>query len=100
MANIIPQYPRVNRYTWIKAEKYERLMATNLNRVTVINIVNYEENPKTIKNGISIPSSYTKVLFNNKSNFSRCLKYKNIKNVDVKSDKLINHNINCSQLIL
>ena len=32
MANIIPQYPKVNRYTWIKAERYERQIAKKLNR--------------------------------------------------------------------
>lgn len=99
MANIIPQYPKVNRYTWIKAERYERMVASKLETVTVINLVNYQDDPKTIKNDISIPTSYTKVLFNNKADFSRCLKYENIKDIDVKKDKLKQHNINCLNLL-
>ena len=99
MANIIPQAPKVNRYTWIKAERYERQMASKLGTVTVINLVNYQKPRNTIKNNISIPTSFTKVLYNNEANFSRCLKYDNIKNIEVKKDKLKQHNINCLNLL-
>ena len=96
MANIIPQYPKVNRYTWIKAERYERQLAKKLNNIMVVNLVDYSNSPGTIgKNKISIPTSYTKILFNNKHNFIKCLKYENKKDIDVKADKLKHHIIQC-----
>ena len=97
MANIIPQYPKVNRYTWIKAERYERQIAKKLNSVVVINLVDYSNSPGTIgKNKISIPTSYTKILFNNQKNFIKCFKYINKKDIDVKADKLKHHIIHCN----
>jgi len=100
MANIIPQYPKINRYTWIKAERYERTITTKLKKITVLNIVNYANNSKKIKNNISVPTSFVKVLFNNKENFSKCFKYENIKDIDIKKDKLKNHLIDCQELFI
>ena len=92
MANIIPQYPKVNRYTWIKAERYERQIAKKLNSVVVVNLVDYSNSPGTIgKSKISIPSSYTKILFNNQKNFIKYFKYLNKKDIDIKADKLKHH---------
>jgi endonuclease G len=96
MANIVPQYPTLNRKTWIKAEKYERYVATKLNTVTVINIVDYSNSTQKIgKNKISVPNTFYKIIFNDKQNFKKCFKYENIKKIDLKKDKLKNHLINC-----
>lgn len=42
MANIVPQYPDVNRKTWETAEEYERAMAVKKGTVSVINIVEFK----------------------------------------------------------
>jgi len=100
MANIIPQYRSINRHTWIKAEKYERLIATKLGSVTVINGVDYGKQPYTRlrKSGIAYPVAYWKMLFNDAKGFKRCLYYKNSKSVRTKGDKLKSHVIDCSML--
>ena len=45
MANIIPQYPNVNRDIWFKGEEYERSVAYKLGSLNVVNIIVYD-NPK------------------------------------------------------
>lgn len=77
MANIVPQYPNVNRRLWVKAEKYERQIAIKLITANVLNIVNYSSFPKHIKNGIAIPSGFWKKISNEKEKFERCFYYKN-----------------------
>jgi len=98
MANIIPQYPKVNRYTWIKAEKYERSIASKLGKVKVINLVDYSNSPGTIGNDVSIPSSFQKILINDDAKFLKCFEYQNIKDIDIKSDRLKDHLIKCNKL--
>jgi endonuclease G len=96
MANIVPQYPKLNRRTWIKSEKYERKIAAKLGSVTVINIVNYSKLTQQIgKNKISVPNTFYKVIFNDKADFRKCFKYENIKDIDIKKDKLRDHLIDC-----
>lgn len=98
MSNIIPQVPAVNRDTWIKAEKYERSVAQSLGAVSVINGVDYSNNPERIgKHKIAVPTSFWKIIFNDSKNFKRCFKYDNVV-LDVKSDKLKNHEVDCSML--
>lgn len=98
MSNIIPQVPAVNRDTWIKAEKYERSVAQSLGTVSVINGVDYSNNPERIgKHKIAVPTSFWKIIFNDSKNFKRCFKYDNVV-PDVKSDKLKNHEVDCSML--
>lgn len=100
MANIIPQNPDVNRDTWIKAEKYERSIAQSLGSVSVINGVDYSNNPERIgKHKIAVPTSFWKIIYNDNKNFKRCFKYENIAVADVKSDKLKDHEVNCTTLI-
>lgn len=71
MANVIPQYKNINRYTWIKAEKPERLVATKLGKVSVLNGVIYSDNPKTIgRNKVAVPKAFWKMLFNKEKNMS------------------------------
>ena len=65
MANIIPQYKWINRKTWVKAERYERLEATKLGSVHVINGVVYGDYSKRLrKSGIAYPVGYWKMLYN------------------------------------
>lgn len=100
MANIIPQYRSINRHTWIKAERYERLIAIKLGSVTVINGVEYGNEPykRLRKSRIAYPVAYWKMLFNDAKGFKRCLYYKNNKDVKTKGDKLKSHIIDCSKL--
>jgi len=100
MANIIPQYYKINRMTWSKAERYARLVATQLGEVTIINGVNYGNPPLTRmrKSGIAYPKAYWKMIFNNEKGFQRCFYYKNNKNVTTKGDKLRNHLVSCQKL--
>jgi endonuclease G len=96
MANIVPQYPKLNRYTWIKAEKYERYVASKMGQATVINLVDYSRATQQIgKNKITVPNTFYKIIFNDQVNFKKCFKYENIKNNDTKKDELRNHLIDC-----
>jgi len=99
MANIIPQAPKVNRKTWIKAEKLERKIASKLGKATVINGVVYSSSPKRIGNNqIAVPKAFWKMIYNDEKNYKKCFYYENDLNVNVKSDKLKNHLIDCEKL--
>jgi endonuclease G len=99
MANISPQTPKLNRKVWIKAEKYERKVATNLGKVDVINLVQYDKRPKKIgKAQLSVPSKFYKILANESKGFKKCFEYENNFNIDVKNDKLKNHEVSCREL--
>jgi len=98
MANIIPQYKWVNRKTWVKAEKYERQVASKLGAVTVINGVVYGDYRQRLKkSGIAYPVAYWKMLYDN-NGFERCFYYKNDSRVITKGDKLRNHVVDCRKL--
>jgi len=101
LANVIPQYPKINRVTWLKAERYERVIARKIKSVTVINLVDYSKDKGEIGKGkIKIPTSYTKILFNNEKKYKMCLRYENVVNVNTKKDKLKSHKINCESIKL
>jgi endonuclease G len=128
MANIIPQISIVNRKTWTKVEKYERLLATKLGKIEVYTGVIYDNknnyltkkpielintkkwSPKKVikykkyfqknkekleKKRIVIPTAFFKIYKG--ENFKKCFLYKN-KPVDLKTDKLKSHLIECSLL--
>lgn len=97
MANIIPQSAKVNQKTWIKVEKYGRLLAVKLGYINSISIAKYKDN-KTIKNGVAIPTDLYRIYYNNKAHFERCFHYRNVLNVDYKHDKLRDHLIECKLL--
>jgi len=98
MANIIPQYFKINRMTWVKAEKYERLIARKLGSVTVINGVIYGQKPKRLrKSDIAYPQAYWKMLYDN-NGFERCFSYENDSKVKTKGDQLKDHMIDCKLL--
>ncbi len=98
MANIIPQDPNVNRYLWIKAEKYERYMATELGEVNVLNGVVFSDNPEIIGNGVSVPSGFWKMIWNDDENFKECYYYDNFVLLDVSEDELSDHLVDCNTL--
>jgi len=99
LTNIIPQARKVNRYTWKKAEKHARFIATVLGEVNVINLITYPETPTRIgKNQIAVPEGFYKVLYNNDQNYTTCLYYKNDNNINTKEDKLRDHEVECSTI--
>ncbi|ASG68929.1 hypothetical protein fh0823_23480 [Francisella halioticida] len=97
MANMTPQYPKVNRTAWSKAERYSRVTAVKLGSVNVLDIVYFSEKPKTLKDGQAIPKGYAKIITSKQHDFQRCFYYKNIKNPDL---KLKDHIVKCSDLKL
>jgi len=98
MANIIPQYKWINRRTWVKAERYERKIASKLDSVTVINGIVYGDYSKRLrKSGIAYPVAYWKMLFDNHG-FERCFYYKNNSHAKYKADRLRSHEVRCSSL--
>lgn len=101
MANIIPQAPNVNQKTWIKAEELERSIAVSLGSVSVLNGVVYSLNPLRIgKNQIAVPDGFWKMIYNDDKDYKKCFYYDNDLNVDVKGDKLKQHQIDCEKLSL
>lgn len=92
MINIVPQTPSLNRKIWIKAEKYERLVATKLKSLEVLNFVEYSDE-KLNRDSISIPSKFYKVIFNNEKNFYKCFSFENKNYLD--DDRLKEHEISC-----
>jgi len=97
MSNIVPQEPRVNRYHWVKVERYARMVARKLGSLNVLNIMQYSSNPKRLKKqNIAIPQGFFKILQNKEKNFERCFYYKNDSTTYPKKDKLKNHLIECS----
>ena len=99
MANIIPQAPRVNRKTWIKAEKLERKVAVSLGMVNVLNGVVYASNPPRIgKNQIAVPQGFWKMIYNDEKHYKKCFYYENDNNINVKQDKLKSHLVDCDSL--
>ena len=98
MANIIPQYNKINQKTWSKAERHERMIAAKLGEVLVINGVEYGDYSQRLnKSGIAYPVAFWKMIHSH-DGFERCLYYKNDKKVDVKNDDLRNHEVDCNQL--
>lgn len=113
MANISPMSPNLNRKTWIKAEEYERMAAVKLGSVDVVDLVFYDKNPPLVgkKHNVNIPSTFVKILKNKEKSFEKCFVYKNEmpnsnifsnqkinETIDVSSDKLENHLIDCSKI--
>lgn len=98
MANIIPQAAKVNQRTWTKVERYGRTLAQKLGYINSISIADYSKSTQTIKNNIFIPTDLYRIYFNNEANFLKCFHYKNSLDVDVKGDKLRDHEIDCKVL--
>ena len=98
MANIVPQSALVNQKTWVKVEKYGRVLAKQLGYINSISIAKYDEPNHKIANDIVIPTKLYRIYYNNEANFEKCFEYENVLNVDYKNDRLKNHEIACSKL--
>jgi len=97
--NAVPMAAKVNRKTWIKSEYYTKKIATKLGRVNVIDYMVYSSHPKKIGRGqISVPTGMFKIIYNKEKDFMRCFYYENDLNVNVKSDKLKNHIVDCQDV--
>lgn len=95
MSNITPQVPEINRKLYLKAERYERSLALKLGYIDVLNIIVFDENPKTIsKKRIAVPKAYIKV-FKHKD-FKQCFYIPN--NKEYEDYKLKKLQINCNQV--
>lgn len=99
MANIVPQAAKVNQKTWIKVEKYGRLLASKLGYINSISIAKYNVSD-TIKNSVAIPTDLYRIYYNNEAGFERCFHYENVLNVDYKHDKLKQHEVDCDTIKL
>jgi len=98
MINIWPQRPSVNRHTWIKAEKYERLIARKLGNVEVYNIADtLGHSPHIGDENILVPVGFYKVIYNKAEKFKECFYYRNVE-VDPVGDKLRDHVVNCDKV--
>ena len=80
MANIVPQLPRVNRYSWHYAEKKAKKACEKYGRVRVFNIIRYKVPYKRLKPGsIAIPRDFFKIIFpideDEKINFNKVESY-------------------------
>ena len=99
MANIIPQYSVINRYTWVKAEAYARSEAVRLGKVNVLNGVVYPKHNYSIyRMNIVMPLAYWKMIYT--KNTKVCFWYDNIPNVITTKDTLEKHRIPCNKLAL
>lgn len=98
MANVAPQTPTLNRKVWLKGEKYERLVATKLGDVNVINVVNYSKEPLKMNHKIDIPNKFYKIIYNDSKNFKKCFTFDNIEYMDVEKDRLEDHQIDCNSI--
>lgn len=95
MANITPQDPDVNRYSWIDTEKLEREKAVLYDKVQVTILVKYSDNPQRIgKDEIAVPSGFMKEISNQEYGYKECFYYENIP-YDVASDSIQEHKIAC-----
>jgi endonuclease G len=98
MANIIPQSATVNQKTWIKVEKYGRMLASELGYINSISIARYDNPNQKIGNDIVIPTKLYRIYYNNDAKFEKCFSYDNVLNIDYKNDKLRNHEIDCKSI--
>jgi len=97
MANIIPQYKYINRYTWSKAERRARDLAVKYGKVDVLNGVVYPTPPlPSPVRKVAMPSAYWKMIYTPTT--SECYWYDNIPNAAGKKDRLVDHLVKCSNL--
>ncbi|RXJ94817.1 endonuclease [Malaciobacter molluscorum] len=98
MANIIPQAAKVNQRTWIKVERYGRVLASKLGYINSISIAKYDNQNHKIKNDIVIPTTLYRIYYNNDAKFERCFKYENFESAYRSDDKLKDHEIECKRI--
>jgi len=98
MCQIQPQASKVNQKTWLKVERYGRMVASKLGYVHSVTIANYRGATKKLKNNIVIPIGFYRIYFNDEANFKKCFYYKNNPFVDWKRDRLKKHLVDCSKI--
>ena len=99
MANVIPQYPDINRYSWIDTENLEREQAIKYKSVDVVIGVDYSDNPQTIgENNIAVPRGFYKKISNSNYNYEECFYYENIPTSSIDIDTIDDHKVTCSEL--
>lgn len=96
LANIVPQSPILNRKIWLKAERYERLVAVKLKKVNVLNLIEYSND--FIGNGVGIPNKFYKILWSNDNTFKKCFGFSNDKEQQIKDLKY--YEVNCEGVFL
>ena len=88
--NAVPMHRRVNRQYWLKAERFERLIATVREAIIVTNIVIFDDDPDRMgKSEIAIPKGFYKVIETIDGSYSRCFYYENKEKLE--NDKLRDH---------
>lgn len=92
MSNITPQNAQVNATVWNEIEQRERSLAFKFQSVEVLNLIIYGKNPKFIKNGVAIPSSYVKII--KTSRFKECYE---VSNNDIQSEEINDYKISCNK---
>lgn len=97
MANIIPQYKNINRYTWSKAERRARKLAVKYGKVSVLNGVVYPASPlPSPVRKVAMPSAYWKMIYTPTT--QECYWYNNNPNAITVGDRLQEHKIPCNVL--
>jgi len=71
MANIIPQVATLNQRTWIKVERYGRILAKRFGYVYSISIAEYTNLSYKIGNDIVIPTKLYRIYYNDKFHFEK-----------------------------
>jgi len=98
LVNIWPQNPILNQEIWIKAEKYERIVAKKLGQVEVYNFADTQDSSTRIgREKVLVPVGFYKLIINISKGFRECFYYKNIASNPV-LDRLENHSINCEKV--
>ena len=98
MVNIWPQRPSLNRDIWIKAEKYERLIARELGMVNVVNIADTRGSTETIgRHRVLVPRGFYKIIYNDRADFRKCFYYRNIDS-NPAEDTFRSHEIDCRNI--
>jgi endonuclease G len=91
MSQIVPQYPKTNRKSYLKVEKYERKIASKLGMVHSLTLNEFEENPKRIgRSKLAVPSGTFKIYWNNDKEFKKCFYIPNDNEIYKLKEMLIN----------
>lgn len=101
MSNVVPMVPVINRIVWYKAEKLERKLAVDFERVTVLNGVLYGNDPKRIgESGVAVPTKFWKMIVNISVGYHKCFIFDNTDDINTELDKLSDHLIDCGDEVL
>jgi len=104
LINVYPQTPSLNRKIWIKAEKYERVLASRLGSIKSLNLLYFDNNKngrKYIgKNRIPVPDGFFKVIYSEKEGDQKCFYFanKNYTESEIKRDRLKAHVVPCNKI--